>query len=261
MRWHDVALTWNLTKDHNRSRKLCLHHPGHVPVICGNLDLHFEGTGNCPVVISWIGRDHELYSGASPILIVEHCVTFRHDRRLLSLLGFAHNWTTSRWSATKKKTSFHLTEMESCRLFQGDNFIVPPYIYIYMYIYVCVCVCLCVHGCVGVFVYTWVCLCVRACACIVAASYCFDEFGNSLRNFLFMFLFFLSNILATFFVSGFNHILDPIRGHYLFCWYCLFLFSLGWKFISLKGFIIGGFAFISWLKISSMLVPILNAFS
>ena len=29
-------------------------------------------------------------------------------RRLLSLLGFVHNWPTSRWSATeKKKTGFH----------------------------------------------------------------------------------------------------------------------------------------------------------
>ena len=62
--WHDVALTWNHTKDHNRNRKLCFHHPGHVPVICGNPDLHFEGACNGPVVITWIGREHELYSGA-----------------------------------------------------------------------------------------------------------------------------------------------------------------------------------------------------
>ena len=48
-----------------------------------------------------IGRVHELYSGASPISLVEHCVNFRHDRRLLSLLGFVHNWPTCRWSATK----------------------------------------------------------------------------------------------------------------------------------------------------------------
>ena len=66
-------------------------------------DLHFEGAGNGPVVITWIGREHELYSGASPISHVEHCITFRHDRRLLSLLGFVHNWPTSRWSATKKE--------------------------------------------------------------------------------------------------------------------------------------------------------------
>ena len=109
VRWHDVALTWNHTKDHNRSRKLCFHHPGHVPVIRCNPDLHFAGAGNGPVVISVIGRERELYSGASPISLVEHCVTFRHDRKLLSLLGFVHNWPTSRWSATKKKkkTGFH----------------------------------------------------------------------------------------------------------------------------------------------------------
>ena len=94
VRWCDVALTWNHTKDPNRSRKLSFHHPGHVPVIRGHPDLHFEGAGNGPVVITWIGRGHELYSGASPISLVEHCVTFRHDRRLLSLLGFIHNWLT-----------------------------------------------------------------------------------------------------------------------------------------------------------------------
>ncbi len=48
-------------------------------------DLHFEGAGNGPVVITCTGREHELYSGASPISLVEHCVTFRHDKRLLSL--------------------------------------------------------------------------------------------------------------------------------------------------------------------------------
>ena len=36
VRWHDVALTWNHTKDYNRSRKLCFHHPGHLPVIRSN---------------------------------------------------------------------------------------------------------------------------------------------------------------------------------------------------------------------------------
>ena len=41
--------------------------------------------------------------------LVKYCVTFRHDRRLLSLLRFVHNWLTSRWSAKKKKkkTGFH----------------------------------------------------------------------------------------------------------------------------------------------------------
>ena len=104
VRWHDVALTWNHTKDHNRSQKLCFHHPGHVPVIRGNPDSHFEGTGNGPVVITWIGRVHELYNGAPPISLG---VTFRHDRRLPSLLEFVNNWPISRWSATKKKTGFH----------------------------------------------------------------------------------------------------------------------------------------------------------
>ena len=108
VRWHDVALTWNKTEDHNRSWKLCFHHPGHVAVFRGNPDLHFESAGNGPVVITWIGREHDLYSGASPISLVEHCVPFRHDRRLLSLLGFVHNWPTSRWSATKKENRFSL---------------------------------------------------------------------------------------------------------------------------------------------------------
>ena len=103
VRWHDVTLTWNHTKDHNRCQKLSFYHTGHVSVIRGNADLHFEGAGNGAVVITWIGREHELYCGASPISLVEHCVTFRHDRRLLSLLGFVHNWPTSRWSAAKKR--------------------------------------------------------------------------------------------------------------------------------------------------------------
>ena len=60
------------------------------------VNLYFEGAGNGPVVITGIGREHELYRGAPPISLVEHCVTFRHDRRLLSLLGFVHNWPTSR---------------------------------------------------------------------------------------------------------------------------------------------------------------------
>ena len=109
VRWRDVALIWNHTKDHNCSWKLCFHHPVHVPVIRGNPDLHFEGAGNGPVVITWIGREHGLYSGASPISLVEHCVTFRHNRRLLSLLWFVLNWPTSRWSATKKKKNKNKT--------------------------------------------------------------------------------------------------------------------------------------------------------
>ena len=115
MRWHDVALTWNQTKDHNRSRKLYFHHPGHVPVICGNPAMVLA-------VITWIGREHQLYSGASPILLVEHCVTFRHDRRLLSLLGFVHNWPTSRWSATKKENRFSLNGNGIMSSFLGRQF-------------------------------------------------------------------------------------------------------------------------------------------
>ena len=106
LRWHEVALTWNHNKDHNCSRKFCFHHAGHVPVIRGNSAMFFEGAGNGPVVITWIGRVYELYSGASLISLVEHCVTSRYDRGLLSLLGFVHKWRTSRWSATKKENRF-----------------------------------------------------------------------------------------------------------------------------------------------------------
>ena len=48
VRWHDVALIWNHTKDHNHRQKLCFHHP----VIHGNPDLHFEGASNDPVFIT-----------------------------------------------------------------------------------------------------------------------------------------------------------------------------------------------------------------
>ena len=122
-------------KDHNRSRKLCFHHSGHVPVIRGNPDLHFEGAGNGPVVIGLIGRDHELYSGASPISLVEHCVTFRHERRLLSLLGFVHNWPTSRWSTTKKENRFSLNGNGIMSSFLGRQFYRST-LYIYIYIYI-----------------------------------------------------------------------------------------------------------------------------
>ena len=106
VRWQDVAFTCNHTKDHNHSRKLCFHHLAHIPVIHGNPDLYFEGAGNGSVVITWIGREHDLYSGASMVSLVEHGV--RHDRRLLSILGFVHNWPTSRWSATKEENRFSL---------------------------------------------------------------------------------------------------------------------------------------------------------
>ena len=79
----------------------------HCPQALNCPDLHFEGAGNGPAVITWIiSKKHVLYSGASPISLVEHCVTFRHDRRLLSLLGFVHYRPTSRWYATKKENRF-----------------------------------------------------------------------------------------------------------------------------------------------------------
>ena len=68
----------------------------------------FEGAGNGPVVITWIGSEHELYSSTCPISLVENCITLRHDRRLLSLLGCVHNWPTCRWSAIKKENRFSL---------------------------------------------------------------------------------------------------------------------------------------------------------
>ena len=43
VRWHDVALIWNHSKDHNRSRKFCFHHPGHIPVIFGPSRFAFWG--------------------------------------------------------------------------------------------------------------------------------------------------------------------------------------------------------------------------
>ena len=113
---------WPSLETTPHSWKLCFHHPGHVPVICSNLDLHFEGAGNGSVVITWIGREHEFYSSASPILLVEHCVTFRHKRRLLSLLGFVHNWPTSRWSATKKENRFSLNGNGIMSSFLGRQF-------------------------------------------------------------------------------------------------------------------------------------------
>ena len=118
VRWHDVALTWNHTKDHNCSQKICFHHLGTL----NRPDLHFEGAGNGSVVITWIGREHELYSGKSPISLIEHCVTFRHDRRLLSLLRFVHDWPTSRWSVTKKENRFSLNRNGIMLSFLGRQF-------------------------------------------------------------------------------------------------------------------------------------------
>ena len=116
VRWHDLALTWNHTKDNNRSWKLCFYHPGHVPVIRGNPDLHFEGVGNGPVVITWIGREHG-------------CTAAHLRSRSLNIVslsdmieGSYRSWdlyTTGQLVdglQQKKKTGFHWTKMKSCRL-------------------------------------------------------------------------------------------------------------------------------------------------
>ena len=53
---------------------------------------------------------------------------FRHDRRLLSLLAFVHNWPTSRWSATttttttKKENRFSLNGNGIISSFLGRQF-------------------------------------------------------------------------------------------------------------------------------------------
>ena len=115
VRWHDVALTWNHTKDHNCSQKLCFYHPGHVRVICGNPVMVLA-------VITWIGREH----GCTAAHLWSHLlniVTFRHDKRFLSLLGFIHNWPTSRWSSTKKKENWFSLNGNGIMLsFPGQQF-------------------------------------------------------------------------------------------------------------------------------------------
>ena len=100
VRWHDVTLTWNHTKYHNRNRKFCFHHPGHVPVIRGNPVMVLA-------VITWIGREHELYSSASPISLVEHCVTFGHDKDFYSSWDLYTTRQLVDGLQQKKKTGFH----------------------------------------------------------------------------------------------------------------------------------------------------------
>ena len=53
VRWHGVALTWNHTKDHYRSRPKGLRCVELCPQALNRPDLHFEGAGNGPVVITW----------------------------------------------------------------------------------------------------------------------------------------------------------------------------------------------------------------
>ena len=69
------------------------------------LDLHFEGAGNGPVVITWIGREHVLYSGVFPISLVEHCVTFRHSYRSWDL--YTTGQLLDGLQQKNKQTGFH----------------------------------------------------------------------------------------------------------------------------------------------------------
>ena len=79
-----------------------------------------------------------MYSGTSPISLVEHCVTFRHDRRLLSLLGFVHNSPASRWSATKKENRFSFNGNEIMSSFQGRQFYRSTlYIFVVKFFFMC----------------------------------------------------------------------------------------------------------------------------
>ena len=146
--WSYVENTTNMTSYNTKASLIAVAGNFVFITLCtfNRLDLHFEGAGNGPVAINWIGRGHVLYSGASPILLVEHCVTFIHNRKLLSLLGFVHNWPTSRWSATKKENWFSLNGNGIMSSFLGRQFYRSPlYIYIYIYIYMCVCVFVCIY--------------------------------------------------------------------------------------------------------------------
>ena len=93
------------------------------------------------------------YSGASPISLVEHCVTFRPDRRLLSLLGFVHNWPTSRWSATKKRKPVFIKRKWNHVVFSRVTILSFHLVYIYIYIYMHVYFHWCFH-CVS-FIQLW----------------------------------------------------------------------------------------------------------
>ena len=96
--------------------------------VVGNFVFFTMGTSLLFVAIQiciwfcWIGRELELYSVAKLISLVEHCVTLGHNRRLLSLLEFVHNWPTSRWSATEKENRFSLNENGIMSPFLGGQF-------------------------------------------------------------------------------------------------------------------------------------------
>ena len=83
----------------------------------GNPDLHFEGAGNGPVVITWIGRG----TSCTAVYLRSHSLNIVSLSDMIE--GSNHSWdlyTTGQLVdglQQKKKTGFHKTEMESCRLF------------------------------------------------------------------------------------------------------------------------------------------------
>ena len=135
VRWHDVTLTWNHTKDHNRSRKLCFHHPKHVPVIRGNPVMHFEGAGNGPVVITWIGES--MSCTAAHLLSRSLNIVSYSDMIEGSYLSW-DLYTTGQLvaCATKKENWFSLNGNGIMLSFLGRQFDRST-LYIYIYIYIC----------------------------------------------------------------------------------------------------------------------------
>ena len=126
--FEDVALTWNHTKDHNRRRKLCFHHLGHIPIIRGNPDLHFECAGNGPVVITWICREHG-------------CTAAHLRSRSLNIVSLSYRswylYTTGQLVdglQQKKENQFSLTGNGIMSSFLGRQFYRST-----LYILMCVC--------------------------------------------------------------------------------------------------------------------------
>ena len=78
----------------------------------------FERASNGPIVINWIGEEHVLYSGTSLISLVSLSDMIESSYRSwdLYMTGQLVDGLQQ-----KKKTSFHLTEMESCRLSRATN--------------------------------------------------------------------------------------------------------------------------------------------
>ena len=70
----------------------------------------------------------------------------------LSLLGCVHNWSTSRWSATKKENQFSLNGNGIMSSFLGRQFYRST-------LYFCVCVCVCVYIYIYIqYIYIYACL-------------------------------------------------------------------------------------------------------